>query len=273
MHPAADRPGRAFDRVRQLRRGHRAEADLTVLNRNAQAIVALKVGVEVGAHAEDQGAGRRGGSIEEKVDEPPRILDAALVLRALGLMRLGLGVELLPLVDIKQQTGTALVRLQAVAHQLGNGDLALAEAFRVRVELGAGRDRVGILRRWGKGPCQLVQRLGLGTQADDVPHRLLPRALLAAQRREQAGIDDRRLAAAGAADHRHRVGGRALPDLGHQLVDEPGATEEQAGILLAERQQAAIGAQAGKKRSGTPSIARPCAPATRRCSASGSSRP
>ena len=149
---AADRPGRAFDRVRQLRRGHRAEADLTVLNGSAQAIVALKVGVEVGAHAEDQSAGRRGGSIEEEVDEQPRILDAALVLRALDLARLGLGVELLPLVDVEQQTGAALVRLKRSRDQLGNGDLALAEAFRVRVERGAGAIGSASCVEWGKGP-------------------------------------------------------------------------------------------------------------------------
>ena len=133
------------------------------------------------------------------------------------------------------------------------------------------RARLGVGRV--EGLDQRVQRLGAGAQVDDVPDRLLAGALLLAQRREQAGEDDRGLAAAGAAEDGDDIGGRALADLGDQLVDEALAAEEQAGVLLAERQQAAIGAQAAARSRVRPSMARPWAAAIRRCRASGSSRP
>ena len=72
--------------------------------------------------------------------------------------------------------------------------------------------------------------------------------MLLPQRGEQAGEHDRGLAAAGAAEDGHDVGGRALADLGDQLVDEALAAEEQAGVLLAEGEQAAIGAQRRRSR-------------------------
>ena len=72
-------------------------------------------------------------------------------------------------------------------------------------------------------------------------------ASLAAQGGEEAGIDDRRLAAARAADDRDDVCRRAPPTFSDQLVDEPLAAEEEARVLLAERQKAAIGREAGKQ--------------------------
>ena len=74
---AADGLGRALDRGGQLGCGHRPEADLAVLDGGAQRVVGLDVGVEVGADAEDQGAGRLGGGVEDEVDEQPRVGGAA----------------------------------------------------------------------------------------------------------------------------------------------------------------------------------------------------
>ena len=51
----------------------------------------------------------------------------ALSSSVLTLARLGLGVELLPLVDIEEEAGGARVVLEAVADELGQGDLALAQ--------------------------------------------------------------------------------------------------------------------------------------------------
>ena len=77
---AAYRLGRAFDRRGQLGRGHRPEADLAILDGGAQPVVGLDVGVEVGADAEHQGAGRLGGGVQDEVDEQARIGGAASVL-------------------------------------------------------------------------------------------------------------------------------------------------------------------------------------------------
>ena len=159
------------------------------------------------------------------------------------LARLGLGVELLPLVDVEQKAGGARVVLEPVADELGEGDFALAQKVDAGVDqrqlLGAAQALVGRV----EGLDQGVQGLGAGAEVEDLPDRLLADALLPPQRWEQAGEDDRRLAAAGAAGDGDEVGGRALADLGDQFVDEALAAEEQAGVLLAERQQAAIGAQ------------------------------
>ena len=129
-----------------------------------------------------------------------------------------------------------------------SGDLALAQQVDAGVDqrqlLGAGQALVGRV----EGLDQRVQGLGAGAEVEDLPDRLLADALLLPQRREQAGEDDRRLAAAGAAEDGDEVGGRALADLGDQLVDEALAAEEQAGVLLAEGQEAAIGAQATRGR-------------------------
>ena len=230
----------------QLGRGHRPEADLAVLDGSAQRVVGLDVGVEIGAGAEDQGAGCRGGGVQHEVDEQARVGGVGLVVLGLDLAFLGLGVELFPLVDIEEEAGGAGVVLQAVADELGERHLALAQEVGAGVDqrqlLGAGEVRLGRV----EGLDQRVQGLGTGAEVEDLPDRLLAGALLLAQRREQAGEDDRRLAAAGAAEDGDDVGRRALADLGDQLVDEALAAEEQAGVLLAERQQAAIGAQASE---------------------------
>ena len=77
-----------------------------------------------------------------------------------------------------------------------------------------------------------------------MPHRLVADAALTAQRREEAGVYDRRLAAARTADDRDHIARRALPDLLEQLVNEPLPAEEEAGVLLAEGEKAAIGREA-----------------------------
>ena len=87
----------------------------------------------------------------------------------------------------------------------------------------------------------MLQRLGVRPQVEDLPHRLVAETFLAAQRGEEARIDDRGLAAARAADDGDDIGRRALPDLLDKLFDEPLPAEEEARVLLAERQKAAIG--------------------------------
>ena len=86
-----------------------------------------------------------------------------------------------------------------------------------------------------------MQRLRVRTQVENLPHRLVADAALAPQRREEAGVDDRGLAAARAADDGDDIRGRTLADLADKLVDEPLPAEEEARVLLAERQKAAIG--------------------------------
>ena len=127
---AADRPGRALDRGGELGRGHRSKADLAVLDGGAQRVVHLDVGVEVGAGAEDQGAGRLGGGIQHEVDEQAGVGGAALVFVGLGLARLGLGIEFFPLVDIEEEAGGAGVVLEAVADELGEQTFAGAGGWR-----------------------------------------------------------------------------------------------------------------------------------------------
>jgi hypothetical protein len=96
----------------------------------------------------------------------------------------------------------------------------------MRIERSTGRDRVDIVRGWCKGPRQLVQRLGQRPQAQDVPHCLLAKSLLPPQRRKQARVDDRGLAAARAPDDGYGVDSRALVDLGDKFVNKPCAAEE-----------------------------------------------
>ena len=107
------------------------------------------------------------------------------------------------------------------------------------------RARLGLRRI--EGGRELMQRLVVRTQVENLPHRAAADALLAAQGRQEAGVDDRRLAAARAADDRDDIRRRALADLLDKLVDEPLPAEEQARVLLAERQQAAIGREAGEQ--------------------------
>ena len=123
---------RALDGSGQLGRGHRPEADLAVLHGGAQAVVGLDVGVEVGADAEDQGAGGLGGGVEDEVDEQAGVGGAGLVLVALGLARLGLGVELLPLVDIEELAGGAGVVLEPIARRAGRASPRLRAGDRTR---------------------------------------------------------------------------------------------------------------------------------------------
>ena len=52
------------------------------------------------------------------------------------------------------------------------------------------------------------------------------------------------VAAARPADNRHDIGRRALPDLLEQLRNELLPAEEEAGVLLAEGEKAAIGREA-----------------------------
>src|SRR5215831_17554513 len=82
---------------------------------------------------------------------------------------------------------------------------------------------------------------------ENLPHRLSAEAVLAAQLWEQAREDDRGLAAARAANDGDDIGRRALADLLDKVVDEPIPAEEEARVLLAERQKAAIGDQAGEQ--------------------------
>jgi len=85
----------------------------------------------------------------------------------------------------------------------------------------------------------------MGTQVKNPPYGLVADAPLATQRGEEASVDDRR--AARPADDRNDVGRRAPLDLLDQLVDEALAAEEQARVLLSERQEAAIRRQAREK--------------------------
>jgi len=82
---------------------------------------------------------------------------------------------------------------------------------------------------------------------DDPPHRLVAETFLAAQRGEEPRVNDRGLAAARAADDGYDIRRRTLANLPDQLFDEALAAEEQARVLLAERQKAAIGREAGKQ--------------------------
>jgi hypothetical protein len=99
----------------------------------------------------------------------------------------------------------------------------------VRLNLSSGGSKVSISACRGSAPGR--------RSTICLPDRLLAGALLPPQSREQTGEDDRRLAAAGAADQGDEV-------LLAQLIEEGGdrvlAAEEEAGILLAERQQTAI---------------------------------
>ena len=151
----------------------------------------------------------------------------------------GLGVELLPLVDIEQEpVGAPLVCGREQAADAG-GEQRLGSARRMAtcsLDRSVGLERRQVGRGWVEGANQGVQRLGAGAQTDHGPAAAVGTA---AQGRDQAGIDDRRLAAAGAADQGQE---RLVADLGDQLVDLVLAAEEQAGILLAEGEQAAIGA-------------------------------
>src|SRR5271165_7432229 len=132
------------------------------------------------------------------------------------------------------------------------------------------RHRARLLLWRIEGDRQLIERLVMGTQVKNPPYGLVADAPLATQRGEEASVDDRRFAAARPADDRNDVGRRAPLDLLDQLVDEALAAEEQARVLLAERQ----GVRPARSFSAAAaSIAAPCAPEIRRCRDSGSSRP
>jgi len=107
------------------------------------------------------------------------------------------------------------------------------------------RHRARLLLWRIEGDRQLIERLVMGTQVKNPPYGLVADAPLATQRGEEASVDDRR--AARPADDRNDVGRRAPLDLLDQLVDEALAAEEQARVLLSERQEAAIRRQAREK--------------------------
>ena len=148
-------------------------------------------------------------------------------------------VQLLPLVDVEEQAVGAGLLVQMVADQLVEADRAAPQAVGVGVDpLDAlGRRRVLGRRRERLG--ERVQRLVARAERQHVPGRA---AGALAQRREQAGIDQGRLAAAGAADHRDQ---RVRLDLGGEVSGPVVAAEEEGGVLLAKRQQAAIRADGG----------------------------
>ena len=85
----AERLGRPFDDVAKLRLVHRAEADLALLHRDAQAVMGLQVRVEIRADAEDERAGRGGGRVEHEVDEQFGVRGARAVRVGLDLARRG----------------------------------------------------------------------------------------------------------------------------------------------------------------------------------------
>ena len=74
--------------------------------------------------------------------------------------------------------------LQPVADQLRQRELAVAQELRPLVERRADAMRARLGLRRIEGARQLMQRLVVGTQVDDPPHRLVADAPLAAQRRE-----------------------------------------------------------------------------------------
>ena len=162
---------------------------------------------------------------------------------------------------------------QPVADEFRQRDLALSKELRPLVERRPVLDRARLGLRRVEGGRELMQRLVVRTQVENLPHRAAADALLAAQGREEAGVDDRRLAAARAADDRDDIRRRALADLVDKLVDEA-----LAGRRTGPRP--ARGTAAGRDRArgrrgsfsaAASSIALPCAPATRRCKAFGSS--
>jgi hypothetical protein len=145
------------------------------------------------------------------------------------------------LIDIEQEPGAPRLVTKPVVNELGQGELAVAEKLRRLVELRPVRDRAGLGLGRLEGARQLMQRLVTRPEVDDLPHRLPGETALPSQRGQKSGKDDRRLAAARAADYGYDIGRGALPDLLDQLLDEALAAEEEADVLLAEWQKPAIG--------------------------------
>ena len=98
----AHRFGRLADGGFEVGPFHRAEIDHGLDQRR----VLEEVAVEVGAGGEDDGAGAGAGSVEEEADEA---LDIGRGLLRVGRVAQGLGVELLPLVDIEEEAVGALL--------------------------------------------------------------------------------------------------------------------------------------------------------------------
>jgi hypothetical protein len=109
---------------------------LAILRGGAQGVVGLDVGVEVGADAEGQGAGRLGGGLQHEVDEQARVVGAAAVLLRPDLARLGQRVEFLPLVNVEKKAGGALVLLDPTSDPLRQRCLTLTQKLCASVELG-----------------------------------------------------------------------------------------------------------------------------------------
>ena len=108
-------------------------------------------------------------------------------------------VQLLPLVDVEEQAVGAGLMVQMVPDQLVEADRAAAQAIGVGIDLLDAFGRRGALGRRRERLGERVQRLVARADRQHVPGGA---ARAFAQRREQAGEDQGRLAAARAADHR-----------------------------------------------------------------------
>ena len=144
--------------------------------------------------------------------------------------------KLLELVDHQQQAaGLGLQRQRPLRHLL-QGQVARQQGGGQLLRFDQVVGAVQLRRHQRQQGCgQRVERPAAGAQLDAGPVRLL------AQPRQQAGVDRRRLARAGGADHDRQR--RTLADGRRQLLYEGLAAEEEAGILLTKGGQAAIRAR------------------------------
>ena len=232
-----DRLGRLLDGVGQSCPADRTEIDLAGSHSGRQPRVPQQLAVEVGPHREYDGAGTGAGGLQQQVDEAGHVR-LGLLAAERGRAR-GLGVEFLPLVHEQQQPlGPLLVGAgQQVAHPPTEGVAVAAQDADLLLNALVSLKERHAGWRLIKGAHEGVQRLGAGPQAEnrpDAPVRTAP------QGRDQAGMHHRRLAAARSAYHRNQA---VRAQLASELLHLDLAPEEQGGIFLAERQQAAIWAE------------------------------
>jgi hypothetical protein len=197
----ADGRRRFLDALPDLVAGHRAEVELLALNRRRQRRVPQEGVIEVGADSQDHGqrAVLLAGRGQQQIDEP-RDVGAAVSRRLPG--SLGSSrerIQLLPLVDIEEQTVGAGLLVQMVPDQLVEPNRAAQQAVGIGIDLLDPFGRRGAIGRRREHRRERVQGLLARTDCQHVPGDAMG-AL--AQRREQAGVDQGRLPAARAADHR-----------------------------------------------------------------------
>ena len=150
------------------------------------------------------------------------------------------GVELLPLIDEQQQPIGARLLLEHAGGDVAQRDRAVGQVRRELVHLGQPVHlREVRLQRRQQRRREARQRPIGGDEGDDVPDEA---ALAAAQAGDQAGAHHRRLAAAGRADDGDE---RLAGERRRQRLGERVAAEEERLVLLAERAQAAVGADLG----------------------------